>query len=820
VLLLQKDEATKPSISGRTVNRFLLGVLLICVPVTTAAQDTQAQYDSASAAWDRGDYPDALRRLERVLRSADGSRFLAPAALLTGELYSTTEIAPDGRSLRWNSDGRHFLFETGTGPLRATQIFQIRAGTATRMATLARSTGAVFSPAGQHLAFLAVAEDTTQPARIFSLDLDTGGQNDVDTRGVSPSGVAWNPATKQVLILSGRPGDPSGTQIHQVKAAGPTPITEGPGIKGNVVPLARGSVLYTIDRDRFALYDAATQRTTTFTGVTPSASANGEAVVFVGRNGEENTINLLRPGSDPTVVRSTRSAVANPALSADGKRVVFQMMPVHDWELYVVASDGTGERRITNEIQHDVLPRFLNDNQILYLIGEPRHRRSYMYDLTTAQRTRLHHNNTVRTVAPEYEWAAAPDGSKLLIVADRDGNTISPERGVYLMDLTRTVTLDQVITRIQNGLAGELDLRARGERTFAPFKAAVQDATKAVSTAKITEYATALFGFGSKFITQPGNRKAIDYLVTTLRSWGYDPEVQEFEPRPGIRSANVIATLRGTTDPELIYVASSHFDSVERGPGADDNSSGTTALLEAARVMKSRPQPVTIKFAWFTGEEAGLLGSREFVRRAVAAKDKIVGALNNDMLGFMNDSRMDNTIRYSNDGIRDIQHAAAMQFTKLITYDARYYRGTDAHAYYEVYGDIVGGIGSYPILGNPHYHQATDALETISQPLVAEVSKTTLATLMLLASSPARLTDVKVQRAGAGATVTWSPALESSVQRYIVAYGPPAESLRSRLEVNGTSASLPTIAAGDVVSVKAVNAAGSEGWDWARAAVR
>src|SRR5690606_29059383 len=113
---------------------------------------------------------------------------------------------------------------------------------------------------------------------------------------------------------------------------------------------------------------------------------------------------------------------------------------------------------------------------------------------------------------------------------------------------------------------------------------------------------------------------------------------------------------------------SSHFDSVAAGPGADDNSSGAAALLEAARVLARHPMPATIVFASFTGEEAGLLGSREFVRRAVAEGTRIVGALNNDMIGWANDQRLDNTIRYSNPGIRDVQHGAAMLFTRLITY--------------------------------------------------------------------------------------------------------------------------------------------------------
>ena len=115
------------------------------------------------------------------------------------------------------------------------------------------------------------------------------------------------------------------------------------------------------------------------------------------------------------------------------------------------------------------------------------------------------------------------------------------------------------------------------------------------------------------------------------------------------------------------------------------------------------------------------------------------------MIGWANDHRLDNTIRYSNPGIRDIQHGAAMLFTQLITYDALYFKSTDAAAYYDAYGDIVGGIGSYPVLSNPHYHQPHDLLETVNHQLIAETSKTTAATLMLLASSPSRLKDLKVE---------------------------------------------------------------------------
>ena len=225
-------------------------------------------------------------------------------------------------------------------------------------------------------------------------------------------------------------------------------------------------------------------------------------------------------------------------------------------------------------------------------------------------------------------------------------------------------------------------------------------------------------------------------------------------------------------------------------------------------------------FASFTGEEAGLLGSREFVRRAVADKLLLVGALNNDMVGWANDQRLDNTIRYSNRGIRDIQHAAAIEFTNLITYDALYYKGTDAAAYYEAYGDIVGGIGSYPVLSSPHYHQSHDVLENMNHQLITEVAKTTAATLALLASSPSRLTELKVDSfSGSSATLSWKPSPEKGVTGYIVAYGPPEKPEAQQVRVNKPGATLSNVAAGTQIAVKAVNSKGLEGWDWARTVV-
>ena len=818
----------------------------------------RARYDSAFYAWDAGRYPEALERLQRILSSPDGEQLLEPIALLTGELYHTVEITRDGRAPRWSGDGKHVAYETGSGDASVTHIVAYAEGDVRPVARLSGATGFVFSPDGRSAAYL------RDDGRVILRELATGRERELNAPGITRGSLVFS-SDGDLYLIGGAPGEATMDRVWRLTGATTGAVLE-PGRMaapiGDARPLAGSRMLLTQGGGRggrggrggappgFAVLDGATGTLRAFQGSSPSASANGRFIAFVGRDGDENTISLLdvTAAAEPAVVKRSELSLAAPAPSPEGRRVAFQMMPREDWELYLVDADGSGEVRLTREIQHDLMPRFLSDTRVFAVMGEARHRRSYLYELdrlpvataapdtdmpaggagarliTTGpqlpERVRLFHNNTVRTVAPEYEWEPSPDGTKILIVADRDGNTVSPERGVYIMDLARSVTKEDLTRRLAASQAHEKSLRERGALMFERTAPAVRDAVARVSTGRISAYAHDLFQFDSKYITEPGNLKAIEYLVAQLRSFGYEPELQWFEAR-GVRTANVIAKLPGTVNPELIYVVSSHFDSVQRGPGADDDSSGTTALLEAARVLKDRPQPATIHFAFFTGEEAGLLGSREYVRRAQASGDRIVGALNNDMIGFANDHRLDNTIRYSNDGIRDIQHAAAFLFTNLITYDAKYYRSTDAAAYYEAYGDIVGGIGSYPILGNPHYHQPHDVLETINQQLVAEVSKTTVGTLMLLASSPSRLTGLEVvARRGSEVDVSWTPSPEQGVRTYVVAYGPPSDPMRRVLHgITEPRVTLMGVSMADVISVKAVDQRGAEGWDWARIAI-
>ncbi len=105
---------------------------------------------------------------------------------------------------------------------------------------------------------------------------------------------------------------------------------------------------------------------------------------------------------------------------------------------------------------------------------------------------------------------------------------------------------------------------------------------------------------------------------------------------------NVYAVLKGTTDPDRVYIVSGHYDSMCNqdttdtrcdAPGANDDASGTANSLELARVMSKRKFDATIIFMTVPGEEQGLLGATYFAKQAIETKMNIEAMFTNDIIG-------------------------------------------------------------------------------------------------------------------------------------------------------------------------------------------
>lgn len=195
----------------------------------------------------------------------------------------------------------------------------------------------------------------------------------------------------------------------------------------------------------------------------------------------------------------------------------------------------------------------------------------------------------------------------------------------------------------------------------APLDPALAAALARVSAAELRATDERLVGFGTRSTfsekSAPGRGvfAARAYLVERFRriaaasggrmTVALDSYTQPADPKRRIPRevviSSVIATLKGDDPSGRTVVMSSHYDSrnsdnddgANDAPGADDNGSGTSAVVEAARVLAGIPMHATVVFACFDSKEQGLFGSAHFAQGLKAAGVPVEGDLNNDIVG-------------------------------------------------------------------------------------------------------------------------------------------------------------------------------------------
>jgi Zn-dependent M28 family amino/carboxypeptidase len=212
---------------------------------------------------------------------------------------------------------------------------------------------------------------------------------------------------------------------------------------------------------------------------------------------------------------------------------------------------------------------------------------------------------------------------------------------------------------------------------------------------------------------------------------------------PGVQSGdvNVVGTIPGTTNPEEIYIICGHYDSISQmpetyAPGADDNGTGTVGVIEAARVLKEYSFESTLRFVCFSREEQGLVGSGAYAREAWARGDSIVGALNFDMIGYVDESPEDLDVLYNgiSEWLADEYVAAAALYVPGLDIVTRYqsYVPSDNSSFWDYNYPAFCGIEDSP-LNNPYYHRTTDRVSTVDFDFYTDVVKAAVATLAGLA---------------------------------------------------------------------------------------
>jgi hypothetical protein len=227
---------------------------------------------------------------------------------------------------------------------------------------------------------------------------------------------------------------------------------------------------------------------------------------------------------------------------------------------------------------------------------------------------------------------------------------------------------------------------------------------------------------------------AAEYMYNEFQDMGLAVRYQHWNSY-GYSSDNVEATINGTDEASNdIYIICAHYDTVSAGVGADDDTSGTAAVLIAASILSQYQFNHTVKFVAFSGEEEGLLGSAAYAHEAKTQGWDIIGVLNCDMISYAITSvDGSNLIVYVNSasewlysytvGISN-EYADYIQLTLIhggappggSDHESFWYEGYDAIFYFEY-------------TETPYYHTAQDTMDHINATYAVKNIKLGLATL-------------------------------------------------------------------------------------------
>jgi len=267
-----------------------------------------------------------------------------------------------------------------------------------------------------------------------------------------------------------------------------------------------------------------------------------------------------------------------------------------------------------------------------------------------------------------------------------------------------------------------------------------------------------LLDFSPRMTDTDGCREAANYIFNQFNAMNLDARFQNwtsfgniYNPRV-FQSQNVEGTLKGadkTSDKIIIFNA--HYDTVKDTPGANDDGSGTTAVLTAAYILSHFEFKHTIKFVTFSGEEIGLLGSQEYAREAYDRNDNILLDINADMIGYAKTTeggrRMGISLSEDANWISDIIDELNTDYN--IDFDIGYGGiDRDGRGYSDYFSFIEYGyeaIACWGGEGDPNMHKPTDDFDNVNLSYLVNTTRIIVATIAILADSDEFFPQVQIE---------------------------------------------------------------------------
>ena len=279
------------------------------------------------------------------------------------------------------------------------------------------------------------------------------------------------------------------------------------------------------------------------------------------------------------------------------------------------------------------------------------------------------------------------------------------------------------------------------------FVQAYQDRVNQTTQNNINSYLTEFATFGVKTTGSTNNNNAFNWLKNKYLSFGYTAaQISENAfTYNGATTKNLILTKTGTKYPNIFVIVCGHYDTIA-GPGVNDNGSGTSVILEMARILKDVPTEYSIKFINFTGEEQGLRGSQNYVNTVVNAtnpKMNIKVVFNIDQVGGVA-GEVNNTITCERDinNTPSTNNAASNTVTQELMNCVELYSPLQtnlSYAYGSDYmpfqsnGEVITGFYEFNESTRPH--SASDTYANMDPVFVFNVTKAALGAVQHFATA-------------------------------------------------------------------------------------
>ena len=265
-----------------------------------------------------------------------------------------------------------------------------------------------------------------------------------------------------------------------------------------------------------------------------------------------------------------------------------------------------------------------------------------------------------------------------------------------------------------------------------------QNRVNQITQTNINSYLTEFASFGVKSSGSTNNNNTFNWLKNKYLSFGYS-EAQLSEnvfTLNGNPTKNLILTKTGTTYPNTYIIVCGHYDTIG-GPGVNDNGSGTSIILEMARILKDVPTEYSIKFINFSGEEQGLRGSQNYVNTVVNATNPkmniklvfnidevggIAGQTNNTITCERDTNNSPSTNNAaSNTATQELMNCVTL-YSPLQTNLASAY-GSD-YMPFQSNGEVITGF--YEFNESPYPHSGSDTFANMDPVYVYNVAKAAL----------------------------------------------------------------------------------------------